>query len=61
MRKFTISAITLTVLAMAAAATLTSQPAGQALARAEGFQTAMPIDQITAAATNLPVQSFDAF
>jgi hypothetical protein len=62
MRKLTIAAAMLAVLGVAAGATVASNSAGRALARAEGFaQQAMPIDQITSNAKDLPVQSFDAF
>jgi hypothetical protein len=69
MTKITITAALLSVLGIAAVATLTSAPVSSALARAEGYaqtvmpteQTAMPIDQLTLAARNLPGQSFAAF
>jgi hypothetical protein len=62
MRKLTSAAAMLAVLGVAAGATVASHSVGRALARADGFaQPAMPIDQITSNAKDLPVQSFDAF
>ncbi len=62
MKTITITATVLAALAIATVATTSSGPAGRALAGPQvSSQTAMPIDQLTANARNLPAQSFDAF
>ncbi len=60
MKTMTINLAILAALAIAAVASISSGPVSRALAGPEG-QTAMPIDQITASAKDLPVQSFDLF
>jgi hypothetical protein len=62
MKTMTIAATALAALAIAAVATMSSAAADRSLDGAQlPFQTAMPIDELTANATNLPEQSFDAF
>jgi hypothetical protein len=62
MKTMTITAAVLMALAIAATATISSGAADRALDGAQvSSQTAMPIDELTANATNLPEQSFDAF
>ena len=60
MRTLSIAALFM-VLGLAVGATLASQPAANALVQVERAQPSIMIDQLTAAAKNLPVQSFDAF
>jgi hypothetical protein len=58
----TISIAVVAVLGLAIGATLVSRPAATALAAgADVHQPSIMIDQLTANAKSLPVQSFDAF
>ena len=61
MKTMTITATVLAALAIAAVATMSSGAADRALDGAQVAQTVMPIAELTANATNLPEQSFDAF
>ncbi len=62
MKTITITATILAALAIATVATTSGGPAGRALGGPQAsYQTATPIDQLTANARHLPAQSFDAF